>query len=166
MLSAQTYSGVVVEKNGGKPIAGVYVCLVTSNGLLVTWGYSDDKGLYEVALPHGKQADMIHFSFLGYKKVAIPLEEFPSDGKIVMESENFQLQEVKVSANRIVQKKDTLVYSVAGFSQPQDRNHGTSYTQGHPSISHRRNGCSYRTWHGQDFQHDRVGWLVEAPSDR
>ena len=35
MLSAQTYSGVVVEKNGGKPISGVNVSLVASSGLLV-----------------------------------------------------------------------------------------------------------------------------------
>lgn len=121
VLSAQTYSGVVVEKDGKKAIAGVNVSLVTSKGLLVAWGYSDDKGLYKVALPQGKTADKIHFSLLGYKKIAIPLAEFPTDGKILLESENFQLQEVKVSANRIVQKKDTLVYSVAGFSQPQDR---------------------------------------------
>lgn len=80
VLSAQTYSGVVVEKDGRKPIAGVNVSLVTSNGLLVAWGYSDDKGLYIVALPQGKTADKIHFSLLGYKKVAIPLAEFPSDG--------------------------------------------------------------------------------------
>lgn len=121
ILSAQTYSGCVVEKNRNKPIAGVNVSLITSNGLLIAWDYSDAKGLYKVTLPQNKQADKIHFSFLGYKKVAISLEEFPTDGKITMESENFQLEEIKVSANRIVQKKDTLVYSVAGFSQPQDR---------------------------------------------
>ena len=107
VLSAQTYSGVVVEKDEKKAIAGVNVSLVTSKGLLVAWGYSDDKGLYKVALPQGKTADKIHFSLLGYKKIAIPLAEFPTDGKILLESENFQLQEVKVSAKRIVQKKDT-----------------------------------------------------------
>ena len=112
ILSAQTYSGCVVEKNGNKPIVGVNVSLITSNGLLIAWDYSDAKGLYKVTLPQNKQADKIHFSFLGYKKVAISLEEFPTDGKITMESENFQLEEIKVSANRIVQKKDTLVYSV------------------------------------------------------
>ena len=49
------------------------------------------------------------------------MTDFPSDGKIFLDSEDFRLQEVKVSAQRIEQKKDTLVYSVAGFSQPQDR---------------------------------------------
>lgn len=121
ILSAQTISGIIMEKDGGKPIAGVNVSLVTSNGLLTAWDYSNDKGMFKVALPQDKQADKIHFSLLGYKKIAMPLTDFPSDGKIVLESENFQLQEVKVSANRIVQKDDTLVYSVAGFSQPQDR---------------------------------------------
>lgn len=121
VLSAQTYSGTVVDKEGNKPIAGVNVSLVTADGLLVAWNYSDEKGMYKVSLPQDKQADKIHFSFLGYKKIAIPLASFPSDGKIALTSEDFQLQEVKVSANRIIQKEDTLVYSVAGFSQPQDR---------------------------------------------
>lgn len=121
VLYAQTYSGIVLEREGGKPIAGVNVSLVTLNGLLIAWDYSDDNGMFKVVLPPDKQADKIHFSFLGYKKTAMPLADFPSDGKIALVSENFQLQEVKVSANRIVQKKDTLIYSVAGFSQPQDR---------------------------------------------
>ena len=121
VLWAQNYSGVVLEKDGKTPIAGVSVSLVTSSGMLTAWGYTDNSGAYSVSLPNNKTADNIHFSLLGYKKIAIPLAEFPTDGKIALESENFQLQEVKVSANRIVQKKDTLVYSVAGFSQPQDR---------------------------------------------
>ena len=121
VLWAQNYSGVVLEKDGKTPIAGVSVSLVTSSGMLTAWGYTDNSGVYSVSLSNNKTADNIHFSLLGYKKIAIPLAEFPTDGKIALESENFQLQEVKVSANRIVQKKDTLVYSVAGFSQPQDR---------------------------------------------
>lgn len=121
VLWAQNYSGVVLEKDGKTPIAGVSVSLVTSSGMLTAWGYTDNSGVYSVSLSNNKTADNIHFSLLGYKKIAIPLAEFPTDGKIALESENFQLQEVKVSANRIVQKKDTLVYSVAGFSQLQDR---------------------------------------------
>lgn len=69
VLSAQTYSGCVIEKNGNQPIAGVNVSLITSNGLLIAWDYSDAKGLYKVTLPQSKQADKIHFSFLGYKIV-------------------------------------------------------------------------------------------------
>lgn len=121
VLSAQTYSGSVVEKKGEKPIVGVSVSLVSSDGLLVAWGYSDDKGMYKVTLPAHKRADKIHFSFLGYRKISILLADFPSDGRIVMESEDFQLEEVRISANRIIEKQDTLVYTVAGFSQPQDR---------------------------------------------
>ena len=120
-ITAQTYSGCIVDKHGNNPVAGVHVSLITSNGLLVAWDYSDEKGIYKVDLPQGKQADKIHFSYLGYKKVSLSLTDFPSDGKIFLDSEDFRLQEVKVSAQRIEQKKDTLVYSVAGFSQPQDR---------------------------------------------
>lgn len=121
VLFAQNFSGVVIEKDGKTPIAGVSVSLVTSNGMLTAWGYTDNEGIYSVSLPKDKTAEKIYYSLLGYKKISIPLADFPSDGKIILEPEEFHLEEVKVTAQRIIEKQDTLVYSVAGFSQPQDR---------------------------------------------
>lgn len=121
VLFAQDYSGVVLEKDGKTPIVGVSVSLVTSSGMLTAWGYTDNKGVYSVSLPKNKTAENIHYSMLGYKKISILLADFPSDGRIILESEDFHLEEVKVTAQRIIEKQDTLVYSVAGFSQPQDR---------------------------------------------
>lgn len=121
VLFGQTYSGVVLEKDGKTPIAGVNVSLVSSEGMLVAWDYTDNDGAYSVSLQQGQTANKIHYSLLGYRKVAYTLADFPNDGKVVLENENFQLKEVKVTARRIVEKQDTLVYSVAGFSQPQDR---------------------------------------------
>ena len=121
ILFAQNYSGIVFEKDGKTPIAGVSVSLVTSNGMLTAWGYTDNEGIYSVSLPKDKTAEKIYYSLLGYKKISILLADFPSDGKIILEPEEFHLEEVKVTAQRIIEKQDTLVYSVAGFSQPQDR---------------------------------------------
>ena len=116
VLFAQNYSGIVLEKDGKTPIVGVSVSLVTSNGMLTAWGYTDNKGVYSVSLPKDKTAEKIYYSLLGYKKISIPLADFPSDGKVILESEDFHLEEVKVTAQRIIEKQDTLVYSVAGFS--------------------------------------------------
>ena len=110
VLFAQNYSGIVLEKDGKTPIAGVSVSLVTSNGMVSAWGYSDNKGAYSVSLPKDKTAEKIYYSMLGYKKLSIPLSDFPSDGKVILESEEFHLEEVKVTAQRIVEKQDTLVY--------------------------------------------------------
>lgn len=121
IIFAQDFSGVVLEKDGKTPIVGVSVSLVTSSGMLIAWDYTDNEGAYSVSLPQNKTAEKIYYSLLGYKKISIPLAEFPSDGKIILESEEFHLEEVKVTAQRIIEKQDTLVYSVAGFSQPQDR---------------------------------------------
>lgn len=121
ILFAQNYSGIVFEKDGETPIVGVSVSLVTSNGMLTAWGYTDNEGIYSVSLPKDKTAEKIYYSLLGYKKISILLADFPSDGKIILEPEEFHLEEVKVTAQRIIEKQDTLVYSVAGFSQPQDR---------------------------------------------
>lgn len=120
-LWGQTYRGTVLERDGKTPITGVNVCLLSAKGLPVAWNYTDGKGAFSVTLPDGKQAESIRFSFLGYKKMVMPLAAFPSDGKVLLESEEFRLEEVKVTASRITEKHDTLVYSVAGFSQPQDR---------------------------------------------
>ena len=121
VLFGQTYSGIVFEKDGKTPIAGVSVSLVSSEGMLVAWDYTDKDGVYSVVLQQGKTADKIHYSLLGYKKVAFPLSEFPKDGNVLLGNEDFELEEVKVTAKRIIEKQDTIVYSVAGFSQPQDR---------------------------------------------
>lgn len=121
VLLAQNYSGIVFEKDGKTPIVGVSVSLVTSNDMLIAWGYTNNEGIYSVSLPEDKTAEKIYYSLLGYKKISILLADFPSDGRIILESEDFNLEEVKVTAQRIIEKQDTLVYSVAGFSQPQDR---------------------------------------------
>ncbi len=121
ILFAQNYSGIVLEKDAKTPIVGVSVSLVTSNGMLTAWGYTDNEGIYSVSLPKDKTAEKIYYSLLGYKKISMLLADFPSDGKIILEPEEFHLEEVKVTAQRIIEKQDTLVYSVAGFSQPQDR---------------------------------------------
>ena len=120
-IYSQTYSGIIIEQKGGEPLAGGYVTLMSSKGLLVSWDFSDEKGRFEVMVPENRQVENIYISLLGYKRIVMPLKDFPSDGLIKMEQEEFLLNEVKVSARRIVEKNDTLVYSVAGFSQPQDR---------------------------------------------
>lgn len=120
-LSAQTYSGVIVEQKSGNPLSGAYIALISNGGLLVSWDFSNEDGKFSITVPENKQVDNIHFSLLGYKKYLLPLSDFPLDGYIKMECEDFHLEEVKVSAQRIVERNDTLVYSVAGFSQPQDR---------------------------------------------
>lgn len=121
LLFSQTYSGIVLDEKDGKPLVGSYVTLVSQKGLLVSWEFSDERGRFKITIPENKQCEKIYFSFLGYKKMIVPLADFPSDGLIKMKKEDFQLEEVKVSAHRIIKKNDTLVYSVAGFSQPQDR---------------------------------------------
>lgn len=120
-LFGQTYSGIVLEKDGKTPVVGVNVSLVSSEGMLVAWDYTDKDGVYSVSLQQGKTADKIHFSLLGYRKVSYTLADFPQEGRVILEEEDFQLEEVKITASRIIEKQDTLVYSVAGFSQPQDR---------------------------------------------
>lgn len=104
LLFAQTYSGIVLDEKDGKPLVGSYVTLVSQKGLLVSWEFSDERGRFKITIPENKQCEKIYFSFLGYKKMIVPLADFPSDGLIKMKKEDFQLEEVKVSAHRIIKK--------------------------------------------------------------
>lgn len=68
-----------------------------------------------------KAVRLVSFSCLGYQAVTLPIKECHSPMEVRMKSEVFRLEEVKVAARRIEERHDTLVYSVSGFSQPQDR---------------------------------------------
>ena len=68
-LWGQTYRGTVLERDGKTPITGVNVCLLSAKGLPVAWNYTDSKGAFSVTHPHGKNAESIRLSLLGYKKL-------------------------------------------------------------------------------------------------
>lgn len=120
-VSGQTYRGKVCDKSGGKPIESVTVCLLKSDSLTLAFTSSSSNGDFELAVPKGHRAEYLSFSILGYKKRIIPLADYKNGEKTTLESAVFNIREVKVTAQRIREQEDTLIYSVSGFSMPQDR---------------------------------------------
>ena len=117
---AQTYSGNVVDTTQ-KPVAAVSVTLLNESGKVVAFARTGKDGAFAVKMPEGKNAVDISFSMMGFAKVQISLSEFRNGQTVVMTEEGLDLKEVKVSAERIRQSGDTLVFSVDGFKQKQDR---------------------------------------------
>lgn len=54
-LSAQTYSGVIVEQTSGNPLSGAYIALISNGGLLVSWDFSNEDGKFSITVPENKQ---------------------------------------------------------------------------------------------------------------
>ncbi len=117
---AQTYTGKVVDTTQ-KPVAAVSVTLLNETGKVVAFARTGNDGAFSVILPEGKNAVNISFSMMGFAKVQMLLSEFRNGQTVVMTEEGFDLKEVKVTAGRIMQRSDTLVFSVDGFRQQQDR---------------------------------------------
>ncbi|MGL5938011.1 MAG: carboxypeptidase-like regulatory domain-containing protein [Phocaeicola sp.] len=120
-LQAQLFTGTVQEQGSNQPIEGVNVSLLSEEGFLLAYTLTDEKGLFTLEATSSIGTAKLHLSFMGYKSIRILTNEWVKDKKIEMEEETFKLKEVKVTAQRIVEKQDTLLYSVAGFAMPQDR---------------------------------------------
>lgn len=118
----QNYAGTVINQNSGKTIDGVSLCVLSADSLIISYAITDQKGRFEIKIPETKlKPALLSFQALGFKRKTVKIVPGQSEYNVSLQEEVYQLQIVKVSAQRIQQKQDTLVYSVAGFAQPQDR---------------------------------------------
>lgn len=118
----QSYVGTVINQESSKTIDGVSLCILSADSLIISYAITDQKGQFEIKLPETKlKPALLSFQALGFKRKVVKIVPGQSEYRMFLQEEVYQLQAVKVSAQRIQQKQDTLVYSVAGFSQPQDR---------------------------------------------
>lgn len=118
--TAQTLQGTVTDSSE-KPLEAVSVTLLESKGKILAFTKTDRQGLFSVRMPENKTADSIAFSRMGFAKVRMPLAAFTNGQRVSMTEEALDLREVKVTSSRIRQRSDTLVFSVDGFKQQQDR---------------------------------------------
>ena len=117
----QNYIGTVVDKDSAVPVDGAYIGLLAADSLMIDYVCSDEGGKFAINCTDGMNVKFLSVTCLGYKNEIIALESFRNGMSIALQAETFQLEEVKVSAQRIVEKQDTLIYSVAGFAMPQDQ---------------------------------------------
>ena len=119
---AQNFHGTVVSKSNDKPIDGVSVCLLSPDSTIVNFGISDMDGKFSIEHQQSqKKVAFLSFQCMGFKRLMLPVDGLEGNLRIRMEDKAFRIKDVKVTSNRIVEKEDTIVYSVVGFAQPQDR---------------------------------------------
>lgn len=115
------YAGLVTEEGSRKGIAWVSVVAEDKNHKPVAFAKTKADGSFTLRIPEGRQADFLTFSLIGYAQRTIETKSFENNQRVSLKEEALLLKEVKVTSNRLRQRNDTLVYSVAGFRHKQDR---------------------------------------------
>ncbi|MDO5421841.1 MAG: carboxypeptidase-like regulatory domain-containing protein [Bacteroides sp.] len=118
-LFAQSYQGVVTNINNKKPLTDVSVSLLSADSTIISYSYTDAQGHFDIK--PNSPGHFLSFSCIGYKRLMFPVTQFKDGMNIQMEETTVQIREVKITSQRIRQKKDTLTYTVSGFKMPQDR---------------------------------------------
>lgn len=121
ILHAQNYQGSVVDSNTNKALDIVVVGILKADSITMNFVYTDTNGRFYISSPSNIKGSYLSFSLLGYEPRIVPIKDFHNGMQIPMKSKTFKIREVKVTAERIKERKDTLIYSVSGFKMPQDK---------------------------------------------
>lgn len=117
----QVISGVTKDGKTHKPLDYVSVVAMDSLGSPIAFQNTASDGSFALRIPDGKVAASVSISHLGYATIKIPMGDYRQGMTINMRQDAINIKEVEVKSRRLQQRSDTLVYSVAGFRQKQDR---------------------------------------------
>ena len=121
MAQGVTLSGVVVDKENGKPLANVIVMLKTEDGKAIfQYSTTSDKGVFSFEASTMEKR-MLTFSLMGYESVNFPLETGKKEYRVSLRPKAVQIKEVIVKAPKIRTKGDTIVYNVSRYADSQDK---------------------------------------------
>ena len=104
--------GSVTDEESGEPVAGAIVQTVGGKNYTIT----TNDGRFSLK----GEARQIRVQSMGYRSIVVDVIESPMH--IKMKPEATQLKDVIIKAPDIIQKSDTLVYSMSKWAQKQDRN--------------------------------------------
>ena len=104
--------GIVTDEESGGPVAGAIVQVVGGKVYAIT----DKDGCFSLK----GETSQIRVQSMGYRSIVVDATLKPLHIKMIPEAT--QLKDVIVKAPDIIQKSDTLVYSMSKWAQEQDRN--------------------------------------------
>ena len=120
----RSISGSITEKNG-EVVAGANVLVQSADGKkLFSYSSSDGEGRYEVSFR--SDVDSVRVTVTGFNLGKVSKVVPAGIGRLdfVVEYSALKIKEVKVEANAIERKKDTVTYYVANFKDSTDRSIG------------------------------------------
>ena len=104
--------GSVTDEESGEPVAGAIVQAVDGK----SYTFTTNDGRFSLK----GEARQIRVQSMGYRSIVVDVTESPMH--IKMKAEATQLKDVIIKAPDIIQRSDTLVYSMSKWAQKQDRN--------------------------------------------
>lgn len=123
MAAAQIrVTGHVTDSQSGKPLAKVIVSARDKDNKTKSFVQTKADGTYMLTATSNPAT--LHFSIIGYKKKTIPFVSGQTEYHVTLEQSAIELREVKIKSQKIRQRGDTLVYSVASFAKEGDRSIG------------------------------------------
>lgn len=121
MAMAQTFSGTVKDNRSRKGLDYVSVVVFDGKKQPICFQHTDEKGRFQIEVNPEKHPSSLSFSCLGYARQVLSAATFNNGQTVYMREAETKLKEVVVKSQRLRQNSDTLIYSVAGFRQKQDR---------------------------------------------
>ena len=166
-MMAQTLTGKVTDASD-KPVGSVSVTLQGSGGGVVAFSRTGEDGTFSIRMPEDRNVEHISFRRMGFAEVRTPVREFANGQTVRMTEDGVELKEVKVTSRRIRQHNDTLVFSVAGFRQQQDRSIADVIrkmpgldVQGDGRITYQGKAINEFTIEGMDLTNGRYAQVTE-----
>lgn len=119
--NAQNFTGFVKDYKTHKPLDYASVVAMDSNGNPVAFRNTGEDGSFSLQVTDSKVVRSLSVSYLGFAQKTITVSEYKPGMTIYMHQDAIEIKEVEVKSKRLQQRSDTLIYSVAGFRQKQDR---------------------------------------------
>ena len=121
---AQQLKGHVKAATTGRPVADVYVMLMSADGKrILAYDYSRDDGAFALDLPPGGEEGefVVATSRLGYEALRRSVRPREGGVELRLRESSVKLREVKVVAAPMRRRGDTLNYFMSNFARPQDK---------------------------------------------
>ncbi|GGE46825.1 carboxypeptidase family protein [Pedobacter psychrotolerans] len=124
-LSAQNTVSISgsVKDSIGNPVASASIAIVNQAGAGVTFGTTNDKGLFKCDFQIGYESYSIKVTAMGFQQFYQAIEQKNNELlNVVLKQKSYKLTEVTIKSNtKISLSSDTLKYSVKGFQESNDR---------------------------------------------
>ena len=91
---------------------------------VIAYAITDSKGFYSITFSSSYKEIDIQVRCMGYETITETIKNVSQSKNINLKEKSFELKEIIVKASPIIQKGDTIKYSVSSFSKEQDRSIG------------------------------------------
>lgn len=116
-------TGTAKDSVSGKPIADVYIMLMSSDGKnILSYSFTQQDGTFSITFPKSEQTDfLLATSRMGYEPHQKEVTTRMRHVSLLLKEATIPLREVKITSDPIKQRGDTIDYYISSFVRPQDK---------------------------------------------